>query len=141
MLTEDATFSMPPNVAWFRGRDAIEAFLPTGPMSLPRRFRPVRADRQLAFGTYIWEPGLGHFRPNAIHLIDLDGERIRDIVAFLDRSVFPAFGRPAPLPPSRPPPPTPAPRAGSSRCPPPPRRATRSCRGIVAARARCSWSG
>jgi RNA polymerase sigma-70 factor, ECF subfamily len=98
MLTEDATFSMPPNVAWFRGRAAIEAFLPTGPMSLPRRFLPARANGQLAFGTYIWEPELGHFRPNAIHLIDLDGERIRDIVAFLDRSIFPAFGLPGHLP-------------------------------------------
>ena len=42
MLTEDATFAMPPNLAWFRGREAIAAFLPTGPMSRPRRFRPVR---------------------------------------------------------------------------------------------------
>ena len=94
MLAEEATFSMPPNVAWFRGRAAIEAFLPTGPLSRPRRFLPVRANGQLAFGTYIWEPELGWFRPNAIHLIDLDGDRIRDITAFLDRSVFPAFGLP-----------------------------------------------
>jgi RNA polymerase sigma-70 factor (ECF subfamily) len=98
MLTEDATFSMPPNVAWFRGPDAIGAFLPTGPMSRPRRFLPVRANGQLAFGTYIWEPELGHFRPNAIHLIDLDGDRIRDITAFLDRAVFPEFGLPDHLP-------------------------------------------
>jgi RNA polymerase sigma-70 factor (ECF subfamily) len=98
MLTEDATFSMPPNVAWFRGREAIGAFLPTGPMSRPRRFLPVEANGQLAFGTYLWEPELGHFRPNAIHLIDLEGDRIRDITAFLDRSVFPAFGLPDHLP-------------------------------------------
>jgi RNA polymerase sigma-70 factor (ECF subfamily) len=98
MLTDDATFSMPPNVAWFRGREAIGAFLPTGPMSRPRRFLPVSANGQLAFGTYIWEPELGHFRPNAIHLIDLDGERIRDITAFLDRTVFPEFGLPDHLP-------------------------------------------
>ena len=94
MLTEEATFSMPPNVAWFRGAAAIGEFLPLGPMSRPRRFRPVRANGQLAFGTYIWEPALGHFRPNAIHLIDLEGDRIRDITAFLDRAVFPEFGLP-----------------------------------------------
>jgi len=98
MLSEEATFSMPPNVAWFRGRSAIETFLPTGPLSRPRRFLPVRANGQLAFGTYIWEPELGYFRPNAIHLIDLDGDRIRDITAFLDRAVFPEFGLPDRLP-------------------------------------------
>src|SRR4051812_36125768 len=98
MLTEDATFAMPPNLAWFRGPEAIGAFLPTGPMSRPRRFRPLRANGQLGFGTYIWEPELGHFRPNSIHLIDLDGERIRDITAFLDRAVFPEFGLPDHLP-------------------------------------------
>src|SRR5919198_751104 len=94
MLTEDATFSMPPNVAWFRGVADIAAFLPGGPMSRPRRFRPVAANGQLAFGTYIWEPELGHFRPNAIHLIDLRGTKISAITAFLDRSVFAEFGLP-----------------------------------------------
>jgi RNA polymerase sigma-70 factor, ECF subfamily len=99
MLTEDATFSMPPNLSWFRGPAAIAAFLPTGPMSRARRFRPVEANGQLAFGTYIWEPDLGHFRPNAIHLIDLRGDRISAMTAFLDRAVFPHFGLPETLPP------------------------------------------
>jgi RNA polymerase sigma-70 factor, ECF subfamily len=92
MLTEDATFSMPPNVAWFRGRDAIEAFLPTGPMAMPRRFVPVEANGQVAFGTYLLEDG--RFRANAIHLIDFRGERVSEIVAFLDRKVFGEFGLP-----------------------------------------------
>jgi RNA polymerase sigma-70 factor (ECF subfamily) len=92
MLTEDATFSMPPNVAWFRGRDAIEAFLPTGPMAMPRRFVPVEANGQVAFGTYLLEDG--RFRANAIHLIDFRGERVSEIVAFLDRDVFREFGLP-----------------------------------------------
>jgi RNA polymerase sigma-70 factor, ECF subfamily len=98
MLTEDATFSMPPNLSWFRGPEAIAAFLPTGPMSRPRRFRPTEANGQLAFGTYIWEPDLGHFRPNSIHLIDLRGDRISTMTAFLDRAVFRAFGLPEHLP-------------------------------------------
>src|SRR4051812_21174348 len=98
MLTEDAEFCMPPNLAWFRGAPAIRAFLPTGPMSLPRRFRPVRANGQLAFGTYIWEPGRDRFRPNSIHLIDLRGDRICAMTAFLDRAVFPQFGLPDHLP-------------------------------------------
>ena len=98
MLTEDATFSMPPNLSWFRGPAAIAAFLPTGPMSRARRFRPVEANGQLAFGTYIWEPDLGHFRPNSIHLIDLRGDRIAAMTAFLDRAVFRHFGLPETLP-------------------------------------------
>jgi RNA polymerase sigma-70 factor (ECF subfamily) len=98
MLTEDATFAMPPNLSWFRGPAAIGAFLPTGPMSRPRRFRPVRANGQLAFGTYIWEQELDHFRPNAIHLIDVRGSHISAMTAFLDRAVFPRFGLPDHLP-------------------------------------------
>jgi RNA polymerase sigma-70 factor (ECF subfamily) len=63
-----------------------------GPMSMPRRFVPVEANGQVAFGTYLLEDG--RFRANAIHLIDFRGEQIRDITAFLDRSVFSEFGLP-----------------------------------------------
>ena len=52
MLAEEATFSMPPNAQWFRGREPIREFLPTGPLSIPRIFVPTRANGQLAFGTY-----------------------------------------------------------------------------------------
>jgi RNA polymerase sigma-70 factor (ECF subfamily) len=92
MLAEEASFSMPPNAMWFRGREAIRAFLPRGPLAMRRRFIPVRANGQLAFGTYREEDGA--FVGNAIHVITLRGEEITDTVAFLTPRVLPAFGLP-----------------------------------------------
>ena len=97
MLAEDATFSMPPNERWFRGREPIRAFLPTGPLSIRRRFLPIRASGQLAFGTY--REHEGRMIPNAVHVITLDGPVIGDAVAFLMPELFPAFGLPGELPP------------------------------------------
>src|SRR3954470_24227528 len=97
MLAEEGTFSMPPNFQWFRGREAIREFLPTGPLSIPRRFIPTRANGQLAFGTYKLIDGV--WLANAIHVITLDGNTsIVDAVAFLDaggRGWFSRFGLPA----------------------------------------------
>ena len=91
MLAQDATFSMPPAAQWFRGHDAIRAFLPTGPLSIPRIFVPTRANGQPAFGTYKLVDG--EWRRNAIHVITLDerGE-IVDAVAFLNPDLFAYFG-------------------------------------------------
>jgi RNA polymerase sigma-70 factor (ECF subfamily) len=101
MLAEEATFSMPPNAQWFRGREAIREFLPTGPLSIPRRFVATRANGQLAFGTYKLIDG--EWIANAIHVITLDpagsGE-IADAVAFLDASLFARFGLPLTPPPA-----------------------------------------
>jgi RNA polymerase sigma-70 factor, ECF subfamily len=94
MLAEDAAFSMPPNAEWFRGREAIREFLPRGPLSIRRRFIPIRANGQPAFGTYRWVESEGRFVPNAIHIITLCGERICDATCFLSREAFPAFGLP-----------------------------------------------
>jgi RNA polymerase sigma-70 factor, ECF subfamily len=97
MLAEEATFSMPPNFEWFRGRETIRAFLPTGPLSIPRIFVPTRANGQLAFGTYKLVDG--EWVANAIHVITLDpAGQITDAVAFLDASLFERFGLPL-LPP------------------------------------------
>jgi RNA polymerase sigma-70 factor, ECF subfamily len=91
MLAEDATFSMPPNAEWFRGREAIRAFLPRGPLSIPRRFVPAHANGQLAFRTYKLIDG--EWLPNAIHVIAVDAAgAITDMVAFLDPALFARFG-------------------------------------------------
>jgi RNA polymerase sigma-70 factor (ECF subfamily) len=96
MLAQDATFSMPPASNWFRGHADIGAFLPRGPLIERRRFIPVRANGQLAFGTYLWMPDKGRYRGNAVHLIDLDEHGlITDVTCFLTPEVFPAFGLPA----------------------------------------------
>jgi RNA polymerase sigma-70 factor (ECF subfamily) len=97
MLAEEATFSMPPNVEWFRGREVIREFLPRGPLSIPRRFVRTRANGQLAFGTYQLDDG--EWRRTAIHVITLDASgAITDAIGFLDASLFPRFGLP-PTPP------------------------------------------
>ena len=95
MLAEDAAFSMPPHATWFRGRDAILEFLPRGPLSIPRRFLPLRANGQPAFATYRWVAEERRWLGNAIHVITLrdDGE-IADAVAFLSLDLFPPFGVP-----------------------------------------------
>ncbi len=43
MLTEDATFAMPPLRTWFRGHDAIAVFLAGWPLSGNWRWRVLRA--------------------------------------------------------------------------------------------------
>jgi RNA polymerase sigma-70 factor (ECF subfamily) len=93
LLASDATFSMPPNDEWFRGREAIREFLPKGPLSIPRIFVPTRANGQLAFGTYKLIDG--EWIANAIHVITV-GERgeITDMIAFLDPKLFARFGLP-----------------------------------------------
>jgi RNA polymerase sigma-70 factor (ECF subfamily) len=97
MLAEEATFSMPPNAQWFRGRAAIREFLPRGPLSIPRRFVPAAANGQLAFGTYKLIDG--EWLPNAVHVITVDeAGAITDMIAFLDVTLFERFGLPL-LPP------------------------------------------
>src|SRR3954452_11348107 len=97
MLAEEATFSMPPNFEWYRGREAIREFLPTGPLSIPRRFIPVRANGQLAFGTYKLIEG--EWLPHAIHVLTLSATgEIADAIAFLNPALFESSGLP-PTPP------------------------------------------
>jgi RNA polymerase sigma-70 factor, ECF subfamily len=92
MLTDDATFSMPPNLEWYRGPVAIADFLPRGPLSIRRRFVPVAANAQPAFATYRDEAG--RMVANAIHVLTLRGGRIAEMTAFLDPGLFAAFGAP-----------------------------------------------
>jgi RNA polymerase sigma-70 factor (ECF subfamily) len=98
MLAKDASFTMPPQAIWFHGADDIRAFLPTGPLSIRRRFIPLRSNGQLAFGTYKWVEDEGRFVGNAVHVLTLRGKEIVECTCFLTLDVFPAFGLETHLP-------------------------------------------
>jgi RNA polymerase sigma-70 factor, ECF subfamily len=98
MLAEDATFAMPPYSTWFRGIDAIRAFLPMGPLRERWRFVPVRANGQLAFATYGWDAERQVYAAHAIDVLTLEGDRVKDVTAFLTPDAFAGFGLPPQLP-------------------------------------------
>jgi RNA polymerase sigma-70 factor (ECF subfamily) len=88
MLAEDAAWSMPPLPAWFRGRDAIRGFLAGGPLSGEWRWRhrPARVSGQAAVASYAWVEAAGAYLPFALDVLTLEGERIREITSFINRS-------------------------------------------------------
>jgi RNA polymerase sigma-70 factor, ECF subfamily len=55
MLTEDATWSMPPLPGWYGGHEAVVAFLTAYPLRERWRHVPTRANGQLAVGCYMWD--------------------------------------------------------------------------------------
>ncbi|MCO1655137.1 sigma-70 family RNA polymerase sigma factor [Pseudonocardia humida] len=100
LLTEDARYAMPPLAAWYEGHDAIRAFLTDGPLAWRWRFRPARANGQLAFATYLRERPDGPWVACALDVLALRGDRIEEVVSFLGAEVFVAFGLPTSLDPT-----------------------------------------
>ena len=99
MLTADATFAMPPFAEWYRGRDAIGAFLAAGPMSRAGRWRhrAVSASGQAAVAVY--KVRGEHAFAHAIEVLTLDASgQIADVTAFLDGELVPRFGAPRWIP-------------------------------------------
>jgi RNA polymerase sigma-70 factor (ECF subfamily) len=87
LLTEDATFGMPPLRTWFGGRDAVAAFLAGWPLSGQWRWRTVRAraNGQPALGFYNWDADAEAYVPFALNVLSLHDSRIRDVTAFIAR--------------------------------------------------------
>jgi RNA polymerase sigma-70 factor (ECF subfamily) len=86
MLTEDASFSMPPARYWYRGTEALLEWMPKGPLAGWRwRHVPVVANGQPALGFYCWHPGEEAYLAFALNVLTLRGDRISDVVAFICR--------------------------------------------------------
>ena len=87
MLQADATWSMPPQPAWFQGRDAIAAFLVAGPFEYFRwRLEPVRLNGQLAFACWSWDPGRDAWAAHSFNVLELAGREVAGVTSFLDVS-------------------------------------------------------
>ncbi len=96
ILVEDATFAMPPLPHWFRGRDAVIEFM-TGTGTPDLRHVLARANGQPAVAWYLPErAGDGHALVS-LEVLGLEGDRVREITAFLTPEVIARFGVPARL--------------------------------------------
>ena len=96
MLASDGALTMPPRPTWYRGREAVAAFLRRAPLTEDRRWRvlPVRANGQLAFAQYVWDEKRQTFEAHNIGVLTLDGQEIAEITFFLDAELIPRFGLP-----------------------------------------------
>jgi RNA polymerase sigma-70 factor (ECF subfamily) len=90
LLTEDATWSMPPCPVWFRGRETVTAFLTEYPGK--ERWRHVRAhaNGQVAVGCYMWDGS--QYAAAVLDVLSLRDARINAVTAFLAPWVFARFG-------------------------------------------------
>lgn len=92
MLTEQATFSMPPMDSWFGGPGGhreLAGFLRTGPLTGDWRWKhaATRANGQHALAFYCWyEPDRTH-RPFALNVLSFADGKISDVTCFINRSI------------------------------------------------------
>jgi len=88
MLTEDASFSMPPAPSWYCGHEELREFLEVGPLSGAWRWRHVlvRANGQPALAFYSWDEEEGAYLPFALNLLTIRDRRISDVTAFICRA-------------------------------------------------------
>jgi RNA polymerase sigma-70 factor, ECF subfamily len=94
LLTEDATWSMPPLANWYRGHEAITGFLRSGPFTVQWRHRTTSANGQLAVGCYLRAGQDEEYAAYGLDVLELRGDRIATVVSFLDGEAFGAFGLP-----------------------------------------------
>ena len=89
MLAEDAAWSMPPLPTWFGGIEEITGFLEFGPLSGTWRWRhmPTRVNGQAAVGAYTWDEAEGAYLPFALDVLTFEGDRIKEVTAFITRTV------------------------------------------------------
>jgi RNA polymerase sigma-70 factor, ECF subfamily len=99
LLRADATFEMPPQSAWFLGREQIGRFLAVNVLREPGVLRtiPTSANGQPALAVYRRDPD-GAYRAHVVQVLTCTAAGVARIVAFRSPGLFPAFGLPPELP-------------------------------------------
>jgi RNA polymerase sigma-70 factor (ECF subfamily) len=97
LLHDDVVQTMPPYAMWLQGRDdLITWYAGAGIGCKGSRLLAGQANGCPAFAQYRIDPGGGH-TPWALQVIELRGDRIEAVHAFLDTEAFERFGFPARL--------------------------------------------
>jgi len=93
LLTEDASWSMPPLAVWYRGKRDVGRFLRED--VLPERWlhRTSWANGQLAVAGYLFDPEHDHFVSAALDVLELREGRIAAVTGFLQLAATGLDGR------------------------------------------------
>ncbi|MFD0590975.1 sigma-70 family RNA polymerase sigma factor [Paenibacillus sp. GCM10027627] len=96
LFKECASLSMPPFTMWLRGKMDIASFYrATGSHCMGSRLIPVRANGNCpAFAQYMPAGEDGILEPWAIHILEIQEERIAHIHHFIDAKLFDSFRLP-----------------------------------------------
>jgi RNA polymerase sigma-70 factor, ECF subfamily len=98
LLKEEAIFTMPPWLQWYRGRDAIRSFFATAWQACGGvRLVPIAANGQPAFAVYDHDSADGQWHAHAIHVLTIEDRAISALTAFqppAGPNLFPVFGLP-----------------------------------------------
>ncbi|HLK89624.1 MAG TPA: RNA polymerase subunit sigma-70 [Polyangia bacterium] len=100
LLRHDVVFAMPPHAAWFRGVEAVRAFLQVPPFSL-RWARGLRATSTRANGlpAFVWycPDDAGVERLHSIQVVRFEGGRAAEVTSFIGARYLHGFEVPAVL--------------------------------------------
>jgi ketosteroid isomerase-like protein len=96
MLSEDASFSMPPLPTWFRGKDDIGAFITAlldaaGTLGATWRFEVASANGQPAMIGRRRNPDSGRYELGVLAVITFEDERIAALTTFIGPGVLGRF--------------------------------------------------
>ncbi|MGE5124594.1 MAG: sigma-70 family RNA polymerase sigma factor [Acidobacteriaceae bacterium] len=98
LLTEEATFPMPPFPLWVRGKASIHDFISRAILSgeAHDRFRliPIRANGQPGYAFYQKDELTRAYHPFALQVLTIEGNRISDATTFGFPSLFRFFNLP-----------------------------------------------
>jgi RNA polymerase sigma-70 factor (ECF subfamily) len=88
MLSEEASFSMPPLPTWFRGKDDIAAFITAWVFRSTWQFERTSAGGQPAMLGYRRDPESGRDRLDVLVVFTFEGELVAAITAFIGTGVL-----------------------------------------------------
>ena len=97
LLKEDATYTMPPWLQWYAGRDAMRSFFALAWQDRGMLLLPTAANCQPAFAMYTRPSAGGPWVAHAVHVLTLEQDLISRITLFVEvsgPSLFPGFGLP-----------------------------------------------
>ena len=98
LLKEDATFTMPPFLQWYVGRETIRSFFAIAWKTCPGiRLIPTAANGQPAFAVYTRTDIDAPWEAHSLHVLSVEADKISGLTAFLEPTgprLFDAFGLP-----------------------------------------------